>query len=723
MSISHTFPDDIPVEELELYNGGVYRTIFSDFNFPWQREELYPEFDFFISNTLNKYIDRVNDNLMYLEGNGTIYNSVLPLDKVDCGEFTQSDKIGFYTTNTYQVTFNRSSIKVYEDGTLKHTITETDFGLLKSVVDVIIKDEFIYVIDGGYILKIKISTTTPEFSTFFGGYGGADSEYKYRTPKKLVFDKHSEQFFVWDNGNGVLKVYNKEFSYLDRLPISGNDFDVVDGEIFVLKSSTFEVYNTAGSLIYTVQHELPSPSSILVDDSQIGFVWIASSTQIFKYAINGLLVGEYERNRITDISRSGTSLFVITDDIVERNLDYSFTQTILNDIIYPHPLETTIIDPDEVCSDLVVNTTTKMIFDNINQLNLKIFGQFNINRDASSSVKSISIVPVQQEGLGLGCDYYVCHDEIVSCHALQRVFDYIFDLQIKTRDRLLGQNIFELSDGGESEPIHLEFYDNTDDGDYNGQSLSIVDSGLISTGGTLNGNFKLKTVTFRKGSENTNAPVVYLGVFRGSDKLGVSNNYLDWSDTDQPEGTDMVFDFTNVSGVYNLNDTETYKFRFLTEPSTYQFLSVRIGVSNNPTDPLTSGGLLLNNGNVTSENFDACVKIDIDTSNPTGLPSEEIEQNLIPLNWTLGAQSCEGLEPQLFNPLFTPISMEELDNPVLSCHPLTSFDPSTGLSCVSQEPWVPNESTGGKVYTKHDGEPLPSSVHEHYVYLSGGHCE
>jgi len=42
------------------------------------------------------------------------------------------------------------------------------------------------------------------------------------------------------------------------------------------------------------------------------------------------------------------------------------------------------------------------------------------------------------------------------------------------------------------------------------------------------------------------------------------------------------------------------------------------------------------------------------------------------INWSIGAQDCCDVEPQLFNPQLTPISLFELSNPVLSCHPLSS---------------------------------------------------
>jgi hypothetical protein len=59
----------------------------------------------------------------------------------------------------------------------------------------------------------------------------------------------------------------------------------------------------------------------------------------------------------------------------------------------------------------------------------------------------------------------------------------------------------------------------------------------------------------------------------------------------------------------------------------------------------------------------------VDSGIPDSLPANDVSF-VTKINWSLGSQSCEGIEPQLFNPNFTPLSLEELSIPELSCHSL-----------------------------------------------------
>lgn len=83
-------------------------------------------------------------------------------------------------------------------------------------------------------------------------------------------------------------------------------------------------------------------------------------------------------------------------------------------------------------------------------------------------------------------------------------------------------------------------------------------------------------------------------------------------------------------------------------------------------------------------------------------------QDYIPINWTLGAQTCDGQEPQLFNPSFTPISWAELSNPALSCLDLMSepTNPLIFLADFGKDTDVNHDAVGLAIMARNPDEIL-----------------
>ena len=456
MSLSATFPNDLPLSSLELFDPSVVRTIYSPFILPWTLEELYPQYDFFTSHNFNTIIDKVYDNLDYLRGFSTLYNTVLPLDSMVCSEYDQVDKTGIYVDGEYEVTFTPTTLMIYKLGVLYQQITETSFGKFVNIKSVTIVDDHIYIIDGLYLLKLDISSPLAEFITFFGGYGGSEASYKFALPLRITFDETTQKFYIFDKTNKVIKIYTKELSYEKSLAIGASlGVDVVGGIIYTLTETEYVEVDSGVAF----DHSVSSPKGIVVDSSQSGFLWIYNNTQIMKYTTGGLHVGTYEMTRISDVNRYGTKLFVIdySDDDPEVplhevvvNLDYSYTQTISTSNEHKFGLSAAYLHPDELASDWVINDTMFKVYDNLNDFNLSLTGRFVANLDTSSKLGSITTEPVDIEGVDIDCEYFQTQDEIVSCSSLNRPIIQIYSLMEETRVRLIGLDVIDEEDGGSS---------------------------------------------------------------------------------------------------------------------------------------------------------------------------------------------------------------------------------------------------------------------------------
>lgn len=453
MSLSATFPNDIPLSSLEPFDPNVVRTIYSPFVLPWGLEDMYPQYDFFTSHNFNTIIGKIYDNLDYLRGFSKIYNTVIPLGSRTCYEYDQNDMEGVFVNDEYEVTFNKKRVMVYRSGVLYQAIDETSFGQFVNVRSVSIVNDYLYVLDGLYLIKLDISTSVAGFVTFFGGYGGSSSDYKFANPQYVKFDTLTQQFYIWDKDNKVVKIYTEDLTFVGSKSVGATvGADVVNGEVYSLTSTGCTNVDSG----HTFLHSVSAPRGLVVDSSQLGFLWIYNSNQIYKYTINGLHVGTYEFNRVSGVCRNGTKLYVIDfnndPDILANNLianlDYTYTQTISTSDSHKFDINSSLLHPDELASDWVINDTMYKIYDNLNDFNLSLTGVFVANLDGSSTLGSITTDPRPISGVSIDCDYFQTRDEIISCSSLKRPIVQLYDLMDVTRIRLLG--LEEIDDGGDN---------------------------------------------------------------------------------------------------------------------------------------------------------------------------------------------------------------------------------------------------------------------------------
>lgn len=450
MSLSATFPDDIPLSSIEVFDPSVVRTFYSEFVFPWTLEDLYPQYDFYTSHNFNSILDKVYDNLDYLKGFATLYNNVLPIDSVTCDVYDQVDKIGIYIDDIYEITFTPTTLIIYKSGVIDQQIDETDFGKFINIKSVSVVGDYIYIIDGDYVLKLDITITPALFVTFLGGYGGGTASYKFRSPTRIIFDETTQRFYIWDRGNKVVKIYTKELSFESNYSLGDAlGMDVVGGVIH--KITDTEYIDTENGISF--RHGVEAPKGLTIDSYQSGFLWIYNNTQILKYTIGGLHVGTYNMTHISDVFRHGTKLYVIdyngAEELVDQldeviaNLDYSYTKTISTSSGHKFELSDVYIHPDELASDWVINDTLFKTFDTLDKFNESLTGVFIANLDAGSNLGGISTESRPISGVDISCDFYQTQDEIISCSSLQRPIKSLYGLMDDTRIRLTGLEVID----------------------------------------------------------------------------------------------------------------------------------------------------------------------------------------------------------------------------------------------------------------------------------------
>ena len=560
MSILTELDSDIPIQDLEVYDSGVFRTISSSFSLPYQLEELRVPYDFYFSETINPLFEKLYANVEYLEGFGKIYNSLLPLETVECPEYGD-DVLGLRSSADYEAVFTKTEIRIYQKGVLHQTLTQTQFGQFFDIRDVAFDGNILFVLDGNFVLKLDIAPNPFKFITFFGGDGSKSAEYGFKNPVKIIVD--AGQLYIFDQDTQVLKHYNEFLAFVDNIDVTGSvAVDVLHGEVYKVTSS---------ELIFSdqvIKHGIPEVDKILVDRTQEGFVWVGSTTTLKKYAFNSLEIYSNTRDNLISLDRYETSLLTVENGSVSREIEYQYVTTVLSEDGLKFPKDNILIQPDELNSDIVVNDNIKKVYDLLNCFNKKIFGVFVSTLDAESNHISIEVEELNFTTVAIE-DTFITHDwpnlTIEDVYA-----------KLENEGVVFGENY-----------IIYEIVDNAID-----RSFVVV-------------------TTDENGQLPIPIPDILLSeqIYHRHDEIVSCHS---WDRT-----LDVVFDIIDV-----------IKNRLL-------------GI----------------------EVFEEDARL------PQDLPDNDVSF-IESINWSLEAQSCDGIEPQLFNPNFTPLSLEELSIPELSCHPL-----------------------------------------------------
>jgi len=437
VSLSSTFPENIPVDSLEEYDSGIFRTISTPFSFPHDQGEFNLAYDFFFAKNVNPIFSKFYDNLEYLEGYSKLYNNILPIDSTPCVEYGD-DVIGVDINSSYEVIHTKKEIRVYKLGVLLQTLKLTQFGEFFDIRGVALNGNELYILDGNFIIKLTLTDTTFNFVSFFGGTGNNTEEYLFTKASKIIVD--GGLLYIMDIGAGVLKAYNSNLSFLEFIDITGAiSVDVVGGVVYEI-TPEFIRYNEV-----SIAHGITNPLLITVDSVQLGFVWVANSNEIKKFATNGLFIASRVETTMTDLVRYGTGLFRVSSGVMNHDLEYQFSQSILDGSGFATPLSAINILPDELATDYVVNDSFVKIYNNLDDFSQRVNGRFVSTLDGESNLLDISIEPVSSIGLTFDHQILHRHDEVVSCHPWERTFSKLYSLLEDTRDQLFGIEVFDTS--------------------------------------------------------------------------------------------------------------------------------------------------------------------------------------------------------------------------------------------------------------------------------------
>lgn len=406
-----------PIGGVEEYDEGVFRTINTPFNLPNSVNDFNLEYDFYFSKNVNRIFDKLYQNVEYLRGFSKIYNNKFPLSEVQCGEYGEGI-LGIEVSDQREVVFDNTSIRIYIKGVLQQTIEKTQFGNFFNIKDVTIDGNFLYILDDLFVVKLDIETTTYNFLTFFGGLGSKSSEYKFRDPTQIIFD--NGQLFIFDKGNQVVKSYDRDLTFLGNLTWSNHirTIAVLDGAVAYVGDGLFQYGSTR------IEHGLVDEEEVLMDNFQKGFFWIRNGSSIKKIALNGLELYSKSRSQISNIIRYGSSLVVVQNGMVNREIEYHFSKSVLSEDSLIYTLDQILINDDELNTDIVVNDSINKIYELIDDLNRKIVNKFITIFNSESQETYVGTVPMYDtefflesnfDGfIGVNSNYHISNDILYS---------------------------------------------------------------------------------------------------------------------------------------------------------------------------------------------------------------------------------------------------------------------------------------------------------------------
>ena len=211
------------------------------------------------------------------------------------------------------------------------------------------------------------------------------------------------------------------------------------------------VYNTESDLISTLSiPEVPSTDTIkkiLIDPAGI-FIYILTSSYIYKYTVNGLFVnkisspstttesiGTFE-DIVTGFIDENYYFYVVTDKRVFKFTDIPFTQEIVDrnlvENFYTEASAIT-INSSEYITDWIYNKALKPLLYNHEVLAKSINEKYVVTLDSNKDLVDFSVRPLTASelinSLSATTSNYVYSNEIVSSAVINRTLDKIYDVQ------------------------------------------------------------------------------------------------------------------------------------------------------------------------------------------------------------------------------------------------------------------------------------------------------
>jgi hypothetical protein len=441
---NRTFTDVINVQaEYLQYNPNISRIYnFSKLSLPYSLIECsMPPNEWVVADTFNAIMQKLNDNLTYLENMSQLYD--IP-PTMYCGwygtlyyhnssartrwftntpynsyQYNRPELAIDYTFNNLQDCFIKNNIMYISNGTTISILSSDMFGTLigrreyKTLGDDFINIRSIAVdsIDRIYILdtnnfndiyagsKNRIVVFSFDFESKqwkllyeWGGLGGLSAKNKFNSPSDLHIDKY-DMLWVADTNNKCIKKFTKTGGWLKNItsdyftdeekPISVTT-DTEDN-LYVLTDKQILKFNSSNGE-FIKKYQISSGAKKISKCQDGGFIYITYSDRIVKFAIQGLIAGTMADNLIPSYVKDYRSafhdeyrnLYVVNKNHIQKYVDLLTTVSLkLETDSISWPIEKLYVQKNEYIQDWVINRCFQRFWDNLEIFRRSLLGKFN----------------------------------------------------------------------------------------------------------------------------------------------------------------------------------------------------------------------------------------------------------------------------------------------------------------------------------------------------------
>lgn len=384
----------------------VQRSFPSDIQLPYTCADIADFSNEWInSKVFNERVERVLENIQYIQENSFIYNPDLPLNYIGWLGNNLSNGLKWNYNlfdNQTQKTFSNlkdvvqdegnllvideNSLKIYEnqyyprllvdrsvigeDEAWKDLQTIQKKGNLISLLDRGNHAIYFYKWNGNFGLKLLY---------YFGGWGNVNSKYKFNNPKDFC---HFDKIIVCDTDNKCLKVYDQTYSWIRTESYDSKPISVAQNN-----SGIYVMFESGD--VYKLNSDFNVEKTWKVDDINENSKIRANSDFVFvngdvlkKYTLNGNLVGGFKKElsnlKVKSVAFSEGNLYLAENDKIHKVCDndtyFDLRDISLDNNLYA--LSSIAIEPLEFVTVEVYNDSLSKIYQNLMTLNDSFSARF-----------------------------------------------------------------------------------------------------------------------------------------------------------------------------------------------------------------------------------------------------------------------------------------------------------------------------------------------------------
>ena len=448
---------------------------------------LIPQNEWGIADNFNRSIKRLSENLNYMIFMTEFY-SLPPIDFIGWlglyydGPYQSDFKFGwnnYDTTNYYSTTAavlssdifyvdeifvsngllyisNGTQLKIYDQNyytnelaTIERRTYDDYFGDITSFdLD---STNRIFILDGinNRIIafeKYSNDINSTKYLYHWGGYGTANSKYKFNNPTDLIVDV-SDNVWILDAGNRCIKKYIKTGEWLQTLVIEETGFNSLisiaidsNNDLHVLADNKVLKYSNEGTFItsYTVINDNNETPQKIISMQGGGFMYICHETSVEKVKENGDYAGSFGKEIINakftgiyhDINRNfyicngKNVLKYFESNVINRN-----TESLLDQNLWT--VDDLLVDSEEFIQDWVANISFKRLWDNIELFRRSLIGkiEYTTNSRGFDEIVVANFTPTEYQNLTIVPkeDIFVGRNEYVTADVLNRCIKQLYN--------------------------------------------------------------------------------------------------------------------------------------------------------------------------------------------------------------------------------------------------------------------------------------------------------